>query len=271
MRESSPKVLDMSDRRSEPDFDLTLERKFEQTEMCEIFYNRYVKWAYLIIMSVYGFQGSWAYATVAASAWATNIPFNTPTLQQCHQDDFNGYVPLTVECANTYRLCVFIFGVIVVILSLIDLTEQFIIQVTMGIMRFVTMVCMMIFCVVRVIESHGQPPIFSTNITSLTNVSVPDNSSNSSHSSHHLSFGEAFYHFDFRVWLIAIPIFVYSQLTHMGVVTLSGPMRPKKYMKQFFAFLMSSTFGIYSVLAISVAMYFQYKVNDTASLNWVSL
>ena len=226
-----------------------------------------MKWVFILILSVYQIQGAWGSAAVAGSAWATNIPFNTPTLQQCTEDDFNNvFVPLTVECANTYRLCVFIFGVIVVILSLIDLTEQFIIQITMGMMRFITMVCMMIFCVVRVIESHGQPPNFSTWTNSSTNVSVPDNSTNSSH----LSFGEAFLHFDFKVWLTGIPIFVFSQLTHQGIVTLTGPMRQKRYLKQFFAFLISSTFGIYSVMAISVAIYFQGHVSNTASLNWVS-
>lgn len=258
-RSSPSKSLDKSEGKPEPDFEVTIARKFEQTEMCEIFYNRYVKWTYILIMTVYGFQGSWAYATVAASAWAANIPFNTSTLKMCQQYDFNKYfVPPDPGCANAYRLCVFLFGVVVVALSLVELTEQKIIQVTMGVMRFVTMVCMMIFCIVRLIESNGLPPHFENSTVTHCNAS----SSNA-------TLGEAFYHFNFKPWLVGIPIFVYSQLTHMGIITLAGPMTPKKYFKQFFGFLMSSTFCIYSVLAIAVAMYFQYCVSDTASLNWL--
>ena len=184
-------------------------------------------------MTVYCFQGSWAYTTVAAQAWAANIPFNTSTLKMCHQYDFNNYfVPPDPGCANAYRLCVFLFGVVVVALSLVELTEQKIIQVTMGVMRFVTMVCMMIFCIVRLIESNGLPPHFENSTVTHCNAS-----------SSHATLGEAFYQFNFKPWLVGIPIFVYSNLMHTGVVTLIRPMKPKKYLKQFFGFLCHQLFA----------------------------
>ena len=145
-------------------------------------------------------------------------------------------------------------------LSLVELTEQKIIQVTMGVMRFVTMVCMMIFCIVRLIESNGLPPHFENSTVTSCNAGSSSNA----------TLGEAFYQFNFKPWLVGIPIFVFSQEVHMGVITLARSITQKKYFKQFFGFLMSSTFCIYSVLAIAVAMYFQYCVSDTASLNWVS-
>ena len=89
-------------------------------------------------------------------------------------------------------------------------------------------------------------------------------------SSSHATLGEAFYQLNFKPWLIGIPILVYSQMAHMGIVTLSGPMRLKQYLKEFFIFLYSSTFLIYFTFALVLVLYFQYCMSDTASLNWVS-
>ena len=254
------KSLNEDSLKPEPDFQLQLSRKFEQTEMCDIFYNRYVKWVYILIMTVYGFQTQWASATISGSAWAANIPFNTSTLKRCSLDDFNTYfIPPDPECANAYRLCVAIYGVIVIILSLIELVDQKIIQITIGIMHFAALGCMMIFCVVRLIESNGLPPYFENSTVTSCNAS-----------SSHVTLGEAFYQFNFKPWLIGIPIFVYSQMTHMGAVTLSGPMRLKQYLKEFFILLYSSTFLIYFTFALVLVLYFQYCMSDTASLNWVS-
>ena len=209
---------------------------------------------------VYSLQSLWGNATVAASAWSANIPFNTATLKMCSLGDFsNDFIPPDPECANAYRLCVCIFGVIVIALSLIELTDQVAIQLTVGAMRIVMLGCMVVFCVVRLIENNGLPPHFENS----TVISCNSSSSNA-------TLGEAFYQFNFKPWLVSIPIFVYAQVTHMGVVTLSGPMKSKQYLKEFFIFLLSSTFLIYCFVAVAVAMYFQYCVSNMASLNWVS-
>ena len=58
------------------DFRITMDRKFEMVELCQIFGNRWLKYAYLVVFSIICFVGMWAFSTVAGSAWASNIPYN---------------------------------------------------------------------------------------------------------------------------------------------------------------------------------------------------
>ena len=51
-----------------------LAHKFELSEPCEVFFNRWVKYFYLLIVIVVCFFIARGMATVVGSAWATNIP-----------------------------------------------------------------------------------------------------------------------------------------------------------------------------------------------------
>ena len=252
--------VNLSDsQHSKPDFEIQLKRKFEPSEMAQAFYGRIMKVVYIVVFSIYCFLAAWSFSTVAGSAWAANLPFSTnvtPGLRQCQYDEFKDtLIPASTECLNVYRLCIFFFGVVSVVLSMLELTEQKILQIFLGLLRFVTIGSMVIYCIVRLIQTHGEAP-HSTNST------LGDTSN--------MTFGDAFLHFKFNYWLVAIPVFVYSQITHQGIATLTAPVVPKKRLGRFFITIISTTCIIYTVLGVIVAMYWQDSVQETSTLNWVS-
>ena len=246
---------DNSDNDSGPAFEIQLSRKFEPSEMCEVFFGKYMKIIYISVLSIYSFTATWSFVTVAGSAWASNLPFNTSTLQRCEFDDFNKVLlPVEPGCANAYRLCVFLYGVIVVTLSLIGLTDQKFLQIIFGVLRFVTMCCMILYCIVKVAEAHGESP---HNTTMYENKTV-------------LTLGDVFIHFDARAWLVAVPLFVYSQITHQAIPSLTAPIKAKKHLGHLIIALFTTTFLVYSAVGVFVAMYWQDTIQETSTLNWVS-
>lgn len=253
-REETMQLGETTDNPSMPVFEIKLNRKFEPSEMCEVFFGRYMKIIYIIVLSLYIYMAAWSFTTVAGSAWASNLPFNTSSLHRCEFDDFNRVLlPVEPGCVNTYRLCVFMYGVIVVILSLIELTDQKILQIIFGILRFVTMGGMILYCIVKVAEAHGESP---HNATEFQNSTV-------------LSLGDAFTHFDGRAWLVAVPVFVYSQITHQGIPSISAPIKAKKHLGHFLRVVFVSTFVVYTAVGVFVAMYWQDTIQETSTLNWV--
>jgi len=75
------------EKRTHPSFEITVRRKFEVVELCEIFFNRWVKYIYLVILSVYCFLALWSFSTVAGSAWAVNIPYSFAGVSMCEGND----------------------------------------------------------------------------------------------------------------------------------------------------------------------------------------
>lgn len=71
-----------------PKFEITVKRKFELAELCEVFVNRYLKFAYLMLFGLFGFLACWSFATVAGAAWAINIPFNFGAAEKCNETAF---------------------------------------------------------------------------------------------------------------------------------------------------------------------------------------
>ena len=110
---------------SHPNFEITLTRKFEISELCEIFFNRWVKYLYILVVAANGFLACWAFSTVSGTAWASNIPLNFGTLHQCSHDAFHHRLlptgtPELDSCRNAYYFCLFLFSLIVIPLSLLE-------------------------------------------------------------------------------------------------------------------------------------------------------
>lgn len=92
--------------RAVPRFEVT-GRKFEVTELCEIFLGHRVKRAYVLLLSVYMYGALWAYSAVFASSFATFFSVTS----------------------DPYLFFALLFGTIVVTCSCLDLREQIAIQV----------------------------------------------------------------------------------------------------------------------------------------------
>lgn len=238
------------------------------TELCHIFFNRWVKYLYLIIMSVYSFLAGWSYSTVAGSAWSTNLPFHTDTLHQCNDTQFHlSVAPADAECLASYRLCVLFFAVIVIPLSCMDLKEQGFVQMILGLLRFSIIISMVLYCLAKLIGDGHSQGLNNTTTAVFTLEQTADELGSSNNSDSDATFVTSFH---IKGWLIAIPVFTYAQILHQGVPALTHPIRQKKLLRWFMMAVFATTSLCYMVLGIVVSLWFKSAVLETATLNWVS-
>lgn len=280
--EKTPEIFQKDDS-GHPKYEILLTRKFEPTELCEIFFNRWMKYLYLLVMTVYIFLTGWSYSTVAGSAWASNIPFHTSSLQQCSGSDFhNNLIPENEGCASAYRFCLFLFGVVVIPFSLVDLSEQAFVQMILGFMRFFTVGAIVLYTIVRLAQD-GNACIGSSPFDNVTNNTMEDemyaNLFNPSNTSQYFNLSNVTSYFDrerdfvygFNVkgWLVAIPVFTYAFIIHQGIPALTHPIKQKEYLR----WLMVTMFGIsafcYLTLGVTASLWFSASVQETVTLNWV--
>ena len=237
-----------------PNFRLLLTRKFEASEMCEMFYGKYMKYIYIVIFTIYMFFSFWASATVAGSAWSSNLPLNFGSLSQCEEQSFHEHLAPSGGCLSAYRFCIMLFAVIVIPLSLVELTEQKHLQILLGLMRFLTFGCLIIYSVTNTISHPGYNPYNST--------------AKNSESYH--SYGHQMLKFDFNGWLVAISIMVYAQILHSGIPSMTQPIKAKKWLGVFFAVVFASTTLLYWMLGVSMSLWFKESIEETGTLNFVS-
>ncbi len=228
--------------------------------MCEIFFNSWVKYFYLSVLSIYTFLATWTFSTVAGSAWAINIPFNTSTIQQCVEEDFLHTVIPAAPCLNAYYISLSIFGVLVVLLSLLDLSEQALVQTFLGLLRFITVGAIVIYCIVKLAEGSSH--------------CVEDGAFNFSSTQHNISltppFNKFVLKFEVLGWLTAIPVFTYAFILHSGIPSLTHPIRQKSGLR-WLLLAMFVTAGIsYFSLGIVVPLWFKSDIQEICTLNWVS-
>jgi amino acid permease len=164
------------------------ERKFDLTELCQLFFGRRGLQAYgiAVVLDIYGFL--WAYSSVFAAAMANTFPIMGPG----------------VDC---YPVYIVIFAIIVVPMSFLELSEQAIIQVFLSGCR-IAMILLMVLT-----------PIAATTFGS------SDNIEDSSHSIPH--FGEQMEPvgapwFNFSNVDEMIPVIVFAVLFHQAI---PGPYR----------------------------------------------
>ena len=220
----------------------------------------------------------WSYITVAGSAWATNIPFNSPTVQQCTSDDFlRELIPQNSQCWNAYMICVMLFAVIVVPLSLLDLSTQALLHMALGLVRFITIAIIVVYCVVKLSLGVNECRFTVKNNASLfLNHSLYD----SFFSAENVSvittteFGfsdlsRIVFRFDVKGWLISIPVLTFAMMLHQGIPALTHPIREKHLLRE----LMVAMYGIsaisYLSLGVVVPLLFRADIQETCTLNWV--
>lgn len=241
-----------------PKFEITTTRKFEVAELCEIFFNKYLKYAYLVLLSLHSFLARWSFATVAGSAWAVNIPFhNFGAVEMCSEDAFLHNTIPSGGCLYAYYVSLTAFGVIVVTLSLFDIKEQAFIQFVLGVLRFVTVAALVIYCIVRLSEGGDA----CLDDPELKNFTAPIN----------VGMSAIAFKFNLRGWLLAIPIFTYAFIIHTGISSLTHPIKQKKYLHWLLVAILIGSLLCYMSLGVVVPLWFRASIQETSTLNWVSL
>ena len=251
----------IADRQQHPEFEITLKRKFEPVELCEIFVGTWFKYVYLAVVVVYCFLASWSFSTVAGTAWATNIPYNFGALNTCDASAFQHRVLPQGGCLYSYYFSIFLFGIIVVTLSLLDLKEQVLVQFFLGSLRFITVGIIVVYSIVRLAQdenvcekiAHGLDRNLFTNF-----------------SMHIVTLQDIVVKFDPRGWLTAVPVFTYAFLLHLGISSLTHPVKQKKYLHWLLSAMFLSALICYMSLGVVVPLWLKATVQETVTLNWVS-
>ena len=262
---------------SHPNFEIILERKFEISELCKIFFNRWVKYLYMFIVTLGGFLACWAFSTVFGSAWASNIPLNFGMLHQCSHDAFHHQLlptgsPELDSCRNAYHFCLFLFSLIVIPLSLLELKEQAFIQMCLGVLRFATVTIIIIYCIVKIAEV-GDICGRAGNETQINTSSLLNDTqyySNTSILVQSVTIRDIIFKFDWRGWLIAMPVITYAFNVHMGIPSLTHPIKQKQYLHWLIMFAFGSIAFAYLSLGIVAPLWFRATIQETVTLNWVS-
>ena len=247
-----------------------MDRKFEMVELCQIFGNRWLKYAYLVVFSLICFVGTWAFSTVAGSAWSSNIPFNFGGMTVCDDSAFHHRV-LPVHdggCLNSYYFSLFLFGIFVVSLSLLDLKELSVVQLFMGLLRFVTVGAIVIYSLVKAVQGGdacvGDPyktPSYNGSEIEPLNISDAYDI---------MPYKDIVVKFNPIGWLTTTSVFSYAFIIHFGVASLTHPVKNKKYLRWMVLGMFLTALICYMSLGLVVPLWFKAKVQETVTLNFVS-
>lgn len=266
-----------------PDFRITMQRKFEMVELCEIFGGWWLKYIYLIVLSLICFMGLWAFSTVAGSAWSSKIPFNFAGLKMCNDTAFHHEVLPVHEtgCLRSYYFSLFLFGVLVVTLSLIDLKELAWVQLLMGLARFLTVGGIVVYAIVRL--AGGGDVCAGTSAANITiNDSVYDyydyydyydrwyDVYNLTNSTDFSPFKDMVVKFNFKGWLGTISVFSYAFIIHFGIASLTHPVKEKKHLRWMTTAMFITALICYMSLGVVAPLWFKASVQETVTLNFVS-
>ncbi len=242
-----------------PNYELTFSKRFEITDLCVIFFNKYVSHVYLLSFSLYVFATNWTYAAVASSAWASNIPFrHLGLVEKCTPAAFLHQTLPTGECLYAYYFSLSLFAVIVIFLSMLDLKEQAVIQLFFGIVRFFTLGLIIVYCIVRLAQRVGDACQEELRIVNFT-YPVPIN----------VEITPMILHFNIKGWLVSLPVFVYAFSIHSCLASMMYPME-KKLHHWLLLVMVVVTACCYVSVGLVVSLWFRAATHETCTLSWVS-
>ena len=138
-----------------------------------MFLSKWFKIIFLVVITLSSFLALWSFSTVGGSRWSTNLPLNIGPFRICSDAELHDtLVPANPGCLASYRFCLFLFALIVVPLSCLELKELGYIQAILGISRVASII---LYCLAKLAES----PLIEHTIPSNStfNQSGPDPSS----------------------------------------------------------------------------------------------
>ena len=260
-------------KQPEPNYRISIHRKFEIAELCQIFVGKWFKFAYLFVLTADLFLANWSYAAVAASAWASKIPYTFGKMTMCNDDAFHHQILPSGGCLYSYYFSLFLFGVIVVTLSMLDLKEQATVQVVFGLARLITIAGIIIYPLAKLVSGNSSDACEDLNplSTLTTNLSVKNQSYILfQNSSQHFSHEDISLKFDPKGWVVSIPVYIFSFMIHQGISSLTHPVKQKKYIHWMVTAVVITCTLSFLMLGVVVPLWFKTSVQETVTLNWVS-
>ena len=257
-----------------PDFRVLRTRGFETSELCEIFFNNLGKYLYLVTVVVFCFFVGVSYAVVVGSAWATNIPLNFGPFNQCSYDAFhNEMIPVEDGCRYTYYFCLMLLGLIVVPLSMMNLKDQAVIQAIFGLLRFLMIAMILVYCIVKLFEGGDicQETLINPDQCNATESYRFEGSAGNVTAENVIEMHEIVTRFDPRGWLVAIPVLTYPFLLHHSIPSFTHPIGKKKYLWQFILCTYIFLGACFLCLGVVVPLWFRAETQESVALNWVGV
>mmetsp|Transcript_60439 Transcript_60439/g.118974 ORF Transcript_60439/g.118974 Transcript_60439/m.118974 type:complete len:517 (+) Transcript_60439:45-1595(+) len=216
-------------------------RRIEMTELCDMFLGPAGRRAFSFIIGIYMYGTLWAYCTVFAKAFAVQFALRGEE----NPDE-----------GSTYYIYLFVFSCVVVPLSLMELSEQIYIQVTLTIFRGVMLVVMLLTIGIAYFScgnEFGEMSNTSCEPDSVMGVNTPPTSL-------------LYVHFD-KLYLF-LPIAAYAYIFHHSVPALSEPVEDKASLGKLFGTALVIAFIGYALLGVCVAAYFENDTLSSSNLNW---
>ena len=203
---------------------------------------------------------------MAGTAWATNIPYNFGGTETCDDDAFLYQILPNNGCLYSYYFSLFIFAVIVVTLSVLNLREQVAVQVTFGVLRYLTVFIIVLYCVIRLLQGGDGCKVGDRWLTNQTN-EIPEILNNATRS---ISYEDIAFMFDPVGWMVSVPVYVYAFMIHSGISTLTHPIRQKQYLHWMLLTNFALALACLMALGLVVPLWFKASVQETITLNWVN-
>ena len=253
-----------------PDFRILETRRFETSELCEVFFNKLGKYFYLVMVVVFCFFVALSLAIVASTTLATIIPLSNimGPFNKCHPDAFNNVTtPEDVGCRYTYYFCLMLFGLVVVPLSMMNLKAQAFIQAIFGLLRFLMLAMILTYCIVKLFE-EGICLKTLINPHTVGNITAENDTVENATEMHTCDNTITIFHL--KWWLIAIPVLTYPFLLHHSIPSFTHPIGKKKYLWQFILCTYSFLGVCFLCLGVVVPLWFGAETQETVVLNWVS-
>lgn len=142
---------------------------------------------------------------------------------------------------------------------MLDLKEQAVIQFFLGIFRFVTVGAIVAYCIVHLSRHGHDSELLCSNVTN----GIPIYSN--------LTDKRILGHFEFSGWVLSIPVFSYAFILHQAIPALTHPVKEKKWLRGYFNALYLILGGTYLLMGLVVSLWFRDCLNETCTLNWVSM
>ena len=206
-------------------------RKFEIPELCELFLGVRGRQVYTVVIGIYMYGTLWAYCTVWANAWATLLPLTAAGNAGSNSTSYVSYLAL--------------FAVLVVPASLMELSEQIGVQVTLSACRIVMLAVMVLTIVVAHVS--GSEGAFGPEL------------------------GES--HQSAPAWqpsniYILLPIAAYANIFHHSIPSLAHPVRNKSSLGRVFSTALLISWAAYAGIGLVISVYFGEHTKVASNLNW---
>lgn len=199
------------------------DRKFELPELCEMFLGNRGRDAYMITIVLYLYGTLWAYSTVFATALSSYIPFS-----------------------NSYIWYLLLFSFFVIPISLLDLTEQILVQVSLSICRIIMIVLM----VYTILDAEINQRNDFSNFVHNYDTSGPTN------------------WFRLSKLHLLLPIAAFANIFHHAIPGLAQPISDKSKVPEVFKITLLICYVSYTFIGCIISRYFGVYTCVSANLNW---